>query len=134
MTILDFLSNYIDTLWTAFIGIIVAVYTVASKYTSATAQYSIMLTQLHDIEDQLTELDTLVHDTRDEYATSDDLAEAIDSVEKDLDKSEKKLETLITGLQLNKAERANCTLLHELNSVKSGRRLADVPVTIDKHY
>jgi hypothetical protein len=134
MTILDFLSNYIDTLWTALIGIIAAVYTVSSKYTSATAQYGIMKNQIHDIEDHLTELDTLVHDTRDDYATSADLEEAIDSVEKDLDKSEKKLETLITGLQLNKAERATCTLMHELNSVKAGRRVADVPVSINKPY
>ena len=126
MTVIDVVSNYIEFIWSALVGIVVAVYTVVHK--QSTAEHKRIVARIDRIDHDLSELDDLVHNTRETFVTTADLDNAVDLIIASNEKQERKFEMLISEIQNNKADKSHCTLAHELAAVKSGRRQRDVPL------
>lgn len=132
MTLAEFLDHYIEFVWTVCAGIIVGVYTLVSQYSNR--ERDRVNTRLETLSDELSELRSLVHETRETFVTVNDLDNAVDLIISSNEKTEKKFEYLIEQMQQNKADKSHCSLVHELASVRQGRRTSDRPIDLENNF
>lgn len=123
MTLTDFLNKYLEFGWTVLAAIVVAIYTVVNYYKQSVA--TLVNDRIDVIASEIVDLRKLVYDTRETFVTIADLDNAVKVIISSNEKAETRLESLISEMQQAKADKAQCSIIHELAAVKQGRRASD---------